>query len=335
MLKQYFNSFFDNEAQRIIFNSICSDNYQNNEISEWLSVENRFKKTLPYSDGLDSFYIELNKSASIFIKELFFKYVDITTFVIGAAEHTTIRSCMDNIQNKLYLDWNIIKKYDIDTIINQFKQSNCKKIFIYGTGILNSQVVPQSFYIKLKERLSEENIEHVIVLDDVQGMFVVPRDYSIFDNVIFTCHALVPNFDLGILLSKTHEALGYTDAKKLNMFLDLLDLLFKRKDKLLLFNFMLKQYLAEELMETELFYIPEYSTLNVFSVILKNEKMKNILIKYKDSLSEESIIEIEDVSITVRASFMLRFNTEQILEELKKLKEILQKCIKLNNRWQQ
>ena len=118
------------------------------------------------------------------------------------------------------------------------------------------------------------------------------------------------------------------------MFLDLLDLLFKRKDKLLLFNFMLKQYLAEELMKTELFYIPEYSTLNVFSVILKNEKMKNILIKYKDSLSEESIIEIEDVSIMVRASFMLRFNTEQILEELKKLKEILQKCIKLNDRLQ-
>ena len=333
MLKQYFDSFFEDEAQKIAFRATCSDTFTNSEVSSWLYAEDRFKKMLPY-DNLNSFYVEVNKNASTFIKKIFEKYVDADTFVIGAIEHTTIRSCMDNIQNKLSLNWNVIKKHNIDTIINKFKESNCKKIFVYGMGILNFQVVPQSFYIKLKERLSEENIEHVIVLDDVQGMFIVPRDYSIFDDIIFTCHALIPNFDLGILLSKTHKDLGYADAEKLNKFLDLLDLLFTKKDKLLMFNLMLKQYFAEEL-GSGLFNIPEYSTLNIFSITYNNEKIKSILTRYKDSLDNESGIEIEDLSITVRASFLLRLNTEQILEELKQLKDILQKCIKLNNRLQQ
>lgn len=333
MLKQYLDSFFDNDIQKAAFRVTCHDIYSDSEFSEWVEAENRFKSLLPYGN-LDNFYIEINERASNFIKKIFEEYVDTDTFVVGAIEHTAIQSCMSNILNKLSLTWDIIKKYNIDIIIDQFKQSNCKKIFVYGTSILNFQIVPQSFYAKLKERLSEENIEHVIVLDDVQGMFIVPRDYNVFDDIIFTCHALIPNYDSGILLSKQYKHFGYTDAEKLNKFMDALEISLDKKDKLLSFNLVMKQYFAEELMNDDLFHIPEFCSLNTFCFTY-DDRIKSVLLRYKDSLSGESGIEIEDKSVVIRASFLLRFDTEQILTELRGLKKALQKCIKLKNRWQQ
>lgn len=36
-------------------------------------------------------------------------------------------------------------------------------------------------------------------------MFITPRDYRIFDYVLYTAHSLVTEYDMGILISKEHK----------------------------------------------------------------------------------------------------------------------------------
>jgi len=332
LIKFYLDSIFNDEIRHIFSKSSCIENYKNSEISEWLTIENEFKKLLPYGN-LNNFYIEVNDSGSTFIKKLFNEYANEDTFVVGFIEHQIIQVNTNKTAHKLNLDWNIIQSFDVNTIINKFEQSNCKRLLIYGTGIFKSQIVPQSFYIKLKEKLVEKHIDHVMILDDVQGMFIVPRDYSIFDHVIFSCHALVPNYNLGILLSKQHKNFGYTDRKALEGFLNILKIFLEKKDKILLFNLMLKQYFAEEIFNN-IFNIPVYSTLNIFYINFNDEIIKNLLSKYREELFNMGRIEVGDTSILIRASFLLSLDSEQVIEELKKLKFLLQKCIKLKDRLQ-
>jgi hypothetical protein len=40
------------------------------------------------------------------------------------------------------------------------------------------------------------------MIDDVHGMFLIPRDYSIFDYILYTAHSLIPNYEMGFLISK-------------------------------------------------------------------------------------------------------------------------------------
>jgi hypothetical protein len=330
LLSKYFESFFDNSDQYFKYIEDFGNIYKESEVSDWLDEENRFKIFLPYGN-LQGFYIELAENCSFFIKKIFDKYVDDNTFVVGSYVHSTINEKLDTTVKRYSLTYNDTKTLDIDKILNKYKESGCKKIFLYGAGILESNIVPQSFYIKLKERLVKENIEHIFVLDDVQSMFIIPRDYSIFNYVLFTCHSLIPNFDSGIMLSKEYEGFGYHDADMLRNFLNSLQIILTKRDKLALFNVLMQQYYAEELASIDFFDLPKNPTLNIFYICIKDEVVKKIILKYEEELKSYGIT-ISGNIITIRENYILKFESKYILEGLKKLKNILQKAIKLKDR---
>lgn len=329
LLKSYLENFFtSNEKQAISIS--CNNQYKNSEASEWLDAENRFKKLLNCGD-LNDFYLEIADSCSFFINKLFNKYVDDNTFVIGAIEHSTIQNNLNNSNNRLVLHYDTVQKFDIDTIIKKYKESNCNKILIYITGILEMRILPISFCMKLKQALTEENIEHIMILDDVQSMFLMPKEYNVFDHVLFTCHSLLPNFDSGIMLSKKIESLGYQDAKVLNEYLDALEVFLSKRDKLYLFTFMLQQYYAEEISNSEVFSVPMNTSYTNFYLQLKNTTVCNIISKHMENLNKYGI-DLGETILTIRGPNFILQDPEYSIEGLVKLKKILQKCIKLKDR---
>ena len=330
LIKQYLESFFTIDEKFIVKKAYNISNYKISEVSEWLDAETRFKQLLPYTD-LNNFYIEIAESCSFFIKKLFENSITNDTFIISTTEHVTIQQCLSNITNKFILQYNTIKNFDINTILNQYEQSGCKRIVLYFTGIVETHVLPLEFCYKLKNILIDKGIEHIIILDDVQSMFLIPKDYTIFDYVLFTCHSLLPNFDSGILLSKTYENLGYQDAAVLNEYLYGLKIVLNKLDKLNLFNLLLQQYYAEELANEDLFDIPKNCIQNNFYLQLKTDLSYNILNKYSNELEVYGIRLGGNILMIRGINFIIQDPTKA-MEGLNRLKSILQKCIKLKNK---
>lgn len=327
----YLSSFFNKEEKSLFTTYLNNYDYYNSDLEEWNKSETLFKSLLPFGN-LNNFNIEINKNASIFINQLFSKYVDNNTFLLGILEQPTIVDNVNKVQNKFILTADIINSFNINKIIQEYKNSNCNKLFIYAAGIIDAGIVPQEFYNELNKKLIEENIKYTFVLDDVQGMFLVPRDYSIFDYIIFTCHSLIPYYGSGILLSKTKENMGYQDSKILNNFINILQHTFiKHKNNFYIYKFMMEQYFIKEIQYKDLFTIPNNLPWNTFILNIKNEFIKNILNKYKDELFKYNI-EIYDKAIIIKSTFLLSLDYNIIIEGLEKLKQILQKCIKLKDR---
>lgn len=334
MLDLYFKHFFNNYHEKELFlaNSPCDYIYKNIEQSEWFKIEQAYKKLLPYGN-LDNFNIEINKNASTIINQLFNEYVDDNTLVVSLSEHTTLMNNIDKIkpENCIKLDYKIIENFNIDLIIQQYKNNNNHSIFVYGAGIIQSKIVSNSFYLALKDRLVKENIKHYIALDDIHGMFIIPRDYSIFDSVIFTCHAILPNYSIGVFLSKQPENFGFRD-NVLEQFIGIVKhIVIPKLNKFFLFNFMVEQYLSEELKEQSIFYKPKNAPWHTFCVSIDRDLYEKIVVKYKQELAKYSIGFYDNI-LTIRLNFILELDYETRMEGFKKLKEVLQKCIKLKDR---
>ena len=316
LLKRYIENFLDMEKRDAV------DTFLHLSKED---IENEYKRLLPYAN-IDNYTIKFGESASYFIEELFKRNVDDNTFVISAIEHSTIEECLVDIKNKFVLHYDLTKKLDIDSIVSEYIKSGCNKIFLYGTGILETQVVSQVFYEKLKDRLVENNIEHIFVLDDVQSCFLIPRDYSIFDYVIYTCHAIIPYIDSGILFCKNDVDLGYEDIEKAHEYLIELKSVLKKKDYIFLFKRMMIEYFSEEL-SNEIF-----STINSVDHIfyLKYDKeIGKFIVKHRDEFKKYKI-DVEDTFIMLRFTFLLDNGIDDIIECLNKIKKVLNKCIKLS-----
>ena len=331
ILYNYLNSFFNNEAEKFLFNNNKLSKIYNLESEDWKSAENKFKQLFPYQNSyLDKLHIRLYESASTVIKELF-NTVDSTTFVFSVTEHPTINNCFEMLKNKEILHYDTIQNLDVDLLINKIKNSGCSKVFIYLTGIVETHVLPQEFCIRLKQALIDINIPHIIILDDVQGMFIIPRDYSLFDYIIYTCHSLVPNFDCGILLTRDSNYSGCVNAEVIERYLLSLNLVLSKLNKFNTLIGLIKQYLIEEL-NSGYFNIPNDS-MPIILYLNLDESSKKIFARYKNTL-EEYKIEIGDRAIQIKMNFLLLNPSEKIIEGLKILKEGLQKSIKFKNRFE-
>ena len=335
MFQQYFSSYFnsDNERKQFMTELNYEDeyNYRNSEEYQWSETEETFKSLLPYGN-LKDFHIEIHKNATSFINQIYTKYIDDDTFVVSILEHDSIKNNVKKIENNLLiLTYNMTKAFDVDTIIQKYKNSNCTKMFLYVAGIVESNIIPQAYYNKLKDRLIKENIPHHFVLDDVQSMFIVPRDYSIFDKVIFTCHSLIPHYNSGILLTKIDEHMGFKDSKPLDNFLILLkSLVLNKKDKIYIFKFIIEQYLADELSHNDIFYIPDNVSWNMFFLYIKKPNCLNKIIdRYKKDL-DKNWINLYNQTFMIKANFILQLTPDEIINGFNKFKELLQKIIKLN-----
>ena len=182
-------------------------------------------------------------SATTFINKLFETYVDDETLVISSDSE------LNNSKNVLLLNhYTDIRGYNIEKVINESKKYKKTFVYIIGTRNDTGEITPQLFFEEMKKTFIENNIDHTIVLDDVQGMFLVPRDYSMFDYVIGTAHAICTGFDMGIMISNEY----LTGKKAYNWgskYLESLDIILKRQSKMNIFRDVLIQYYSRELVD--------------------------------------------------------------------------------------
>lgn len=330
-LESYLISFFTNDIEKNLFKTKLDSNDFVNSINkkDWIKIEKELKSFLPCGN-LDSYNIKVNRSASDFIKYLLNTYVDDNTCILGVDEHYIIRDTINTHRNSFFLTKDIVENFDIDIILQKYKQTHCNKFFVYVTGMIDTTIIPQSFYIKLKKYLVEQNIEHIMIMDDIQSMFIIPRNYSIFDYVLFTTHSLIPTFKLGMIFSKKDIDCGFIDEDKLKKFLVLLKFILNKYNKFCMFNNIMYQYFAEELIRKDLFKVSSFSIPNGFYIWIINEKIKNYIQKYKDELLNYHI-ELSHY-IGIKSNFIMEQDISHTIEGFKKLKVILNKAIQLKNK---
>lgn len=149
--------------------------------------------------------ITVAKTCSDLIYALFKKYATADTFVLTSSkEHDHVREKFNPIPENRKIQLDILDDNEIDFLIQKIKDSGCTKLFIYYlvTEISTGIWVPQQKFIKLFEKLENAGIPYVSVIDDCQGMFWIPRNYSIFDYVLSTAHSNLLRYAMGICISK-------------------------------------------------------------------------------------------------------------------------------------
>lgn len=227
-----------------------SDNkeYDENIYTEYSDI--LFNKLYYSNISTNTHILDVAPCATDFIKALFNKYVDDETLVIYSRdEHESVKDCVAECKNTLELIYDFdIATINTEKVIQEAKKY--KKAFVYfiGTNISNGRVTAQLFFNSLKQALVDNNIQHVFVLDDVHGMFMVPRDYNIFDYIIGTAHALVKRYDMGMLIHRKEiEGFGEHISNWLVDYMEALDVILRRKTKIQLFQNVMQEYFAEQL----------------------------------------------------------------------------------------
>lgn len=222
------------------FNIIDKINYvlpTETSIEHWNSLVSEYFDRMPNCNcTINNAHLSFDISATTFINKLFDDYVDENTLVISTdAEHPNVKIRLKECKNLVELSLDDILSYNFNFIENIVKKY--KKVFVYIIGTRNStgEITPQKFLIDLKNILLKNNVTFKFILDDVQGMFLIPRDYSIFDYVIGTAHAICDGFDMGILISKKQQY-GKKAYNWGNEYLKRLDIMLKRKEKMFVFK---------------------------------------------------------------------------------------------------
>ena len=161
---------------------------------------NTLKGFLKYSH-ISDYNFTFAPCATDLIKRLFKKYVDDDTLVLTTTcEHPNVLEILKKYKNVKYVmegqrlkDFKLTKQY--------------KRIFVYMIGTICATgyiVLDQEFDLIINEA-KQHSKEVITVIDAVQELFLLPRDYSRFDYIIGTAHALIKNYDTGILLSKKSD----------------------------------------------------------------------------------------------------------------------------------
>ncbi len=170
-------------------------NFNSVNQKEYSLIKNR----LTFSNS-DNKYISFDSCATNIIDGLFKEYVDDDTLVLTTdSEHDSVIKNIKKCSNTDY----VIKNFSLNKEALE-KCKHFKKVFVYtiGTYCATGLIVSDIFFEEIKKFLVKNKIDHIFILDAVQEMFLLPRDYSMFDYVIGTAHALIPNYNMGILLSR-------------------------------------------------------------------------------------------------------------------------------------
>ena len=277
------------ESERVLINKHRENPCSNNKSSVFYEdIVNTLLHKMPCSgiDAWDGWKILTDECASNHIDNLFNFYVDDDTLVvISDAEHNTTVKNFNKCKNGLILSHSEdIRGYNYDKVIEEAKKY--KKVFLYciGTQISTGEISPQTFFVELKRRFREEQIKNIMVLDDVQGMFFVPRDYSIFDYIIGTAHAICWEYDLGLLITSNGITFGKKDFLNLHEFNEIVDVILSRKDKIGAFTRCIHEYFNNLLARPEFDVIIDTAP-QICSIKCKGikftEEIRDLLDKYE------------------------------------------------------
>ena len=248
-LIKWYKNFIEFSAQeKKLLNAVKPEVIIEKSDADYLLIQNAFFDRMPFCNiNTVNRYITFDKSGTDFINKIFETEINDETLVISSIhEHESVKKWLKIIKNVILLDLNDDYTQSIDKIL--FEARKYKKVFVYIIGTKNAtgEITPQEFFVQLKQKFEKNNIFYTLVLDDVQGMFLVPRDYSIFDYIIGTAHALCPGYDMGIMLSKYFE-FGKKAYNWGEEYLKHLDIMLKRRNKINIFKTVMLSYYKKHL----------------------------------------------------------------------------------------
>lgn len=273
--------------------------------------------------------ITLGESGTYFIDKIFDYEVDDDTLVVSTFyEHGSVQKQLKGVKNKLLLKSDDdIRGYKIDKIIKEAKKYKKTFVYIIGTQLSTGEITPQSFFAQLKEALVKNNIEHKILIDDVHGMYLVPRDYRIFDYVLYTAHSLVTEYDMGLLISKDGK-FGKRAYNWLSNYLERLDIILSKKTKMSLFKNLIIQYLNDILKDSSTFRLYTQTVDHIFAVettdLYYSQADYEALDNYMIRISE---FDMPVNWLRIRFQEFSRLSPEKAVEALHCLVKILKKAM--------
>lgn len=307
--------------------------------NDWEELTEQLRQRVPYYESLKGHRLYVGDSGTEMINALFDKYIDDETLLITTPiEHTAVKDNIKkyNLEGKCIMI-NPLSLYDVSTDLKDVDLRKYKRAFVYiiGTNLTNGNVTPQQYYVRLKEYLTSKGVETILTIDDVHGFYIIPRDYTIFDYVINTGHVLTRRFDMGMLWSKTEEDFGHKYDNWVKHYIDALDIMLDRKDKLSYWNRVMRNEFnndviksnkvvkfvadgAEHIFTMEVSCPPKYIYSEQESLDLEKDKE----IKLDDPKSSES----KSFYIRIRAS-AFAVHSEMLEEVLEIIRKIINKAI--------
>ena len=325
LIKWYLNSDGYNEEEIEKLNMVRVENGITSSNEEFKRLTQEFIDRMPYANiSSDNRFITFGESGTYLIQKIFEKEVDDDTLVISTDyEHNAVQDCLNKCKNVYKFKNDKIRSYFTDELVRLSK--NYKKVFVYiiGTQLSTGEITPQLFFDKLKDELVKNNIEHKILIDDVHGMFITPRNYDMFDYVLYTAHSLVTMYDMGMLISKTDD-IGFKYYNWGVNYLERLDIVLKRKVKLMMFKNIMFQLLNKLFSDKKYFDYYNYTTNHIFSVqtrhIFYTKEEYDILDSYKIRIAERPM----EVSwLRIRYQEFSKQTVERAIEGLNYLEKLM------------
>ena len=250
-------------------NAVCPHKEILNNPIKYLDGTIKVRRTIPLGDTLVNHNLYVHEEARFLISKLFDKYAsDDTLLVISECEHPCVNENTYKFKNVLTTSYQEkVLQANIDDIRSALVQKKYKRALVYiiGTQNTSGEITPQKFYTSVRDFLISKGVEPIIVIDDVHGMHLVPRDYSIFDYVIGTAHALLRHWDMGMMWSKNEEDFGEQPYNWLYGYVDALSFIIDRFDKINFFSYVMREELSEYIKLPYVEHIP-YSAPHIFTL---------------------------------------------------------------------
>lgn len=331
------------EDELMLREKLCSDNIDYSKITaeelpDYLSCQNQLFDAMPWTENIrNSYNFYFTPSCTAAIDSLFDKYVDDHTLVITTSlEHPSVLANLEKCKHVVVLDYpestlrvnnSFIKRVHdkVSKHINDTLFTDMNKVFIYvvGTYVAYSNIHSNSMIqdlVNVASRfITEDNI--TTVLDDCQGMFLVPRDYSMFDFVLCTSHAIT-RLDSGIILSNK-QVVGTQALEPISKLIERLQPVLDRRYKLSLFREIMSQYFDQYRGKFQVIE-QDVAASHIFSMIDKDKLLGEEEIKLLEKYGIRVDGENTDMQILRFRAMHFLFFPEELLSGLIILEELLQ-----------
>lgn len=306
--KELIESWFNNvkpseEESKILYDNI--DYVENSNIVKYEGYNQELNKFLNHIGNISNFDLLLNTCATNHINDLFKNYVNNTLVIVSDYQHESVLKNTNNIKNLI-----VLENSSISEIVSESKKYDDVFIYVIGTDGILGKIYDNDYYKNLCNELKNNNIKYTIVLDAVQEMFLLPRDYSFYHYIVGTMHNIYPYLDSGFLLinkefikEEYYNFTGYKDTEILKRINSTLDIILSKKDKILQFSDVIKNSINERLFSG---FNTKPSLGNFFTIAKKDNFMYN----------EECRKFIENIMIKNNEKYDFIINTHLFKDEL-------------------
>lgn len=267
------------------------------------------EKRLLWAAKLNSFCPTFALSATELIHKLFVKHTNPNTLIITTPnEHENVQRIIRHLNvDVVYLDPNATL-FDWSLIDKAKEYSNVILYMIgtqYSTGIVNKH----GLYVWVKYQLEKAGIPCILICDACQELFLLDRDYTEFDHVIYTGHSLVQLFNLGMLFSKQPTDIGNHWAHNVDYYIDCLSFVLDRKDHLLDFNKVMCEAFTTEISNHKIIVFNN-SAPHLFCFKLNNLVMVENYRAWIDLFKKHNL-----VLQKIDQDWLIRFRAQDVLRE--------------------